>query len=171
VADCEGSFPKDPANVRTDAPCTRWRKHVKTYHAKAGEVEREWLLVDATDATLGRLASEIAQILKGKRKPQYTRHVDTGDFVIVINASKIKLTGNKLTDKEYFRHTGFPGGLKSQTLGDLLAKDPRRVIEHAVKGMLPKNTLGRAQGMKLKVYAGPEHPHAAQKPRQITLEG
>jgi large subunit ribosomal protein L13 len=144
---------------------------VKTYHAKAGEVEREWLLVDATDATLGRLASEIAQILKGKRKPQYTRHVDTGDFVIVINASKIKLTGNKLTDKEYFRHTGFPGGLKSQTLGDLLAKDPRRVIEHAVKGMLPKNTLGRAQGMKLKVYAGPEHPHAAQKPRQITLEG
>jgi large subunit ribosomal protein L13 len=144
---------------------------VKTYHAKAGEVEREWLLVDATDATLGRLASEIAQILKGKRKPQYTRHVDTGDFVIVINASKIKLTGNKLTDKEYFRHTGFPGGLKSQTLGDLLAKDPRRVIEHAVKGMLPKNTLGRAQGMKLKVYAGSEHPHAAQKPRQITLEG
>jgi large subunit ribosomal protein L13 len=144
---------------------------VKTYHAKTGEVEREWLLVDATDVTLGRLASEIAQILKGKRKPQYTPHVDTGDFVIVVNASKINLTGNKLTDKEYFRHSGFPGGLKSQTLGDLLAKDPRRVVERAVKGMLPKNTLGRAMGMKLKVYAGPEHPHAAQKPRQITLEG
>jgi large subunit ribosomal protein L13 len=144
---------------------------VKTYHAKTGEVEREWLLVDATDLTLGRLASEIAQILKGKRKPQYTPHIDTGDFVVVVNASKINLTGNKLTDKEYFRHTGFPGGLKSQTLGDLLAKDPRKVVERAVKGMLPKNTLGRAMGMKLKVYAGPEHPHAAQKPRQITLEG
>jgi large subunit ribosomal protein L13 len=144
---------------------------VKTYHAKTGEVEREWLLVDATDLTLGRLASELAQILKGKRKPQYTPHIDTGDFVIVVNAAKINLTGNKLTDKEYFRHSGFPGGLKSQTLGDLLAKDPRKVVERAVKGMLPKNTLGRAMGMKLKVYAGPEHPHAAQKPRQITLEG
>jgi large subunit ribosomal protein L13 len=144
---------------------------VKTYHAKVGEVEREWLLVDATDVTLGRLASEVAQILKGKRKPQYTPHVDTGDFVIVVNASKIKVTGNKLDDKKYFRHTGHPGGLKSETLGDLLARDPRRVVEKAVKGMLPKNTLGRAMGMKLKVYAGAEHRHAAQKPRQITLEG
>jgi large subunit ribosomal protein L13 len=144
---------------------------VKTYHAKVGEVEREWLLVDATDVTLGRLASEVAQILKGKRKPQYTPHVDTGDFVIVVNASKIKVTGKKLDDKKYFRHTGHPGGLKSETLGDLLARDPRRVVEKAVKGMLPKNTLGRAMGMKLKVYAGPEHRQAAQKPRQITLEG
>jgi large subunit ribosomal protein L13 len=144
---------------------------VKTYHAKVGEVEREWLLVDATDVTLGRLASEVAQILKGKRKPQYTPHVDTGDFVIIVNASKIHVTGNKLEDKKYFRHTGHPGGLKSIPLGDLLAKDPRRVVEKAVKGMLPKNTLGRAMGMKLKVYAGAEHPHAAQKPRQITLEG
>jgi large subunit ribosomal protein L13 len=144
---------------------------VKTYHAKPGEVEREWLLVDATDQTLGRLASEVAQILKGKRKPQYTAHVDVGDFVIIVNAAKIKVTGNKLADKKYYRHSGYPGGLKNIALGDLLAKDPRRVVEHAVKGMLPKNTLGRAMGMKLKVYAGPEHPHAAQKPRQITLEG
>ena len=144
---------------------------MKTYHAKVGEVEREWLLVDATDMTLGRLASELAQILKGKRKPVYTPHIDTGDFVIVINASKIKVTGNKLQDKHYFRHSGFPGGLKEATLGNEMAKRPERVVEHAVKGMLPKNTLGRAMGMKLKVYGGPDHPHAAQKPRQITLEG
>jgi large subunit ribosomal protein L13 len=144
---------------------------VKTYHAKVGEVEREWLLVDATDIPLGRLASEVAQILKGKRKPQYTPHVDTGDFVIVVNASKIKITGNKLTGKKYFTHSGFPGGLKEISLGDRMAKHPERVIEHAVKGMLPKNTLGRAMGMKLKVYAGPDHKNQAQKPRQITLEG
>jgi large subunit ribosomal protein L13 len=144
---------------------------LKTYHAKPGEVEREWLLVDATDMALGRLASEVAQILKGKRKPQYTPHVDTGDFVIVVNASKVKLTGNKLADKKYYHHSGFPGGLKETPLSDLLAKDPRRVIEAAVKGMLPKNTLGRAMGMKLKVYAGTDHPHVAQKPRQITLKG
>jgi len=121
--------------------------------------------------TLGRLASEIAQILKGKRKPVYTAHIDTGDFVIVVNASKIKVTGNKLTDKKYFRHTGHPGGLREVTLEVQLAKHPERVIEHAVKGMLPKNTLGRAMGMKLHVYAGPEHKHQAQKPRPITLKG
>lgn len=144
---------------------------MKTFHAKAGQVEREWLLVDATDMTLGRLASEIAQILKGKRKPVYTTHIDTGDFVIVVNASKIKVTGKKLTDKKYFRHTGHPGGLREVTLEVQLAKHPERVIEHAVKGMLPKNTLGRAMGMKLHVYAGPEHKHQAQKPRLITLKG
>lgn len=143
---------------------------MRTYYAKPGEVKREWLVVDATDIPLGRLASEIASILKGKRKPQYTPHVDVGDFVIVVNAEKIKLTGNKLTDKRKYRHSGYPGGLKSISIGDMLIKHPERVIEGAVKGMLPKNTLGRAMGMKLKVYAGPEHPHQAQMPRQITLE-
>lgn len=143
---------------------------MKTYYAKPGEVEREWLLVDATDIPLGRLASEVASILKGKRKPQYTPNVDTGDFVIVVNASKVKLTGNKLADKMKYRHSGFPGGLKEIPISVMLAKRPERVIEGAVKGMLPKNTLGRAMGKKLKVYGGAEHPHAAQNPRQITLE-
>ncbi len=144
---------------------------MKTYHAKPGEVEREWLLVDATDMVLGRLASEVAQILKGKRKPQYTPHVDTGDFVIVVNASKVRLTGNKLADKKKYRHSGYPGGLKETPISVLLEKRPARVVEQAVKGMLPKNTLGRAMSKKLKVYAGPDHPHQAQKPRSITLEG
>lgn len=144
---------------------------MKTYHAKPGEVEREWLLVDAEDMVLGRLASEVAQILKGKKKPQYTPHVDTGDFVVVINAEKIKVTGAKVTDKVYSRHTGFAGGLKQETFDQVLAKHPERIIERAVKGMLPKNTLGRAMGKKLKVYAGPDHPHAAQQPRKIELEG
>jgi large subunit ribosomal protein L13 len=144
---------------------------LKTYHAKPGEVEREWLLVDATDIPLGRLASQVASILRGKTKPQYTPHVDTGDFVVVVNASKIKLTGNKMADKTKYRHTGFIGGLKETKISDMLAKRPDRVIEGAVKGMLPKNTLGRAMGKKLKVYGGPDHPHQAQNPRQITLEG
>lgn len=144
---------------------------MKTYHAKPGEVEREWLLVDATDMVLGRLASEIATILKGKRKPQYTPHVDTGDFVVVINAEKVRLTGNKLNAKAHFHHSGYPGGLKETSIARVLEKHPERVIEHAVKGMLPKNTLGRAMGRKLKVYAGPEHKHEAQKPREIKLEG
>lgn len=143
---------------------------LKTYYAKPGEVEREWLLVDATDIPLGRLASEVASILKGKRKPQYTPNVDTGDFVIVINASKVKLTGNKLADKKKYRHSGFPGGLKEVSISDMLAKRPERVIMGAVKGMLPKNTLGRAMNKKLKAYGGPDHPHQAQNPRQITLE-
>jgi large subunit ribosomal protein L13 len=144
---------------------------VKTFYAKPGEVEREWLVVDATDIALGRLASEVASILKGKRKPQYTPHVDTGDFVIVVNASKIKLTGNKMADKMKYRHSGFPGGLKEVPISVMLEKRPERVIEQAVKGMLPKNTLGRAMNQKLKVYGGPDHPHQAQKPRSITLEG
>ncbi len=144
---------------------------MKTYHAKPGEVTREWLLVDATDIALGRLASQVASILRGKTKPTYTPHVDTGDFVVVVNASKVKLTGNKLADKSKFSHSGYIGGLKERKISVELAKRPDRVIEGAVKGMLPKNTLGRAMGKKLKVYAGPEHPHKAQNPRQITLEG
>lgn len=144
---------------------------MKTYHAKPGEVEREWLLVDAEDMVLGRLASEVAQILRGKNKPVYTPHVDTGDFVVVINAEKIKVTGAKVTDKVYSRHTGFAGGLKQETFDQVLAKHPERIIERAVKGMLPKNSLGRAMYKKLKVYAGPDHPHAAQQPRKIELEG
>jgi large subunit ribosomal protein L13 len=143
---------------------------LKTYHAKPGEVEREWLLVDATDMVLGRLASEVAQILKGKRKPVYTPHVDTGDFVVIINAEKVRLTGNKVNTKSYYSHSGYPGGLKEVSFQRMMDKHPERIIEKAVKGMLPKNTLGRAMGRKLKVYAGPEHPHQAQKPRQITLE-
>ena len=143
---------------------------MKTYYAKPAEVEREWLVVDATDMVLGRLASEIAKILKGKNKPTYTPHVDTGDFVIVVNADKIRLTGNKAEKKAYFHHSGYPGGLKEVSYQRMLERHPERVLEKAVKGMLPKNTLGRAMNRKLKVYAGPEHPHQAQKPRQITLE-
>ncbi len=143
---------------------------MKTYQAKPGEVEREWLVVDATDQVLGRLASRVAQILRGKHKPQYTPHVDTGDFVIVVNAEKIRLTGNKINEKASYRHSGYPGGLKEVPLARMMKKHPERVVEQAVKGMLPKNTLGRQMGKKLKVYAGPEHPHHAQHPRQITLE-
>ncbi len=143
---------------------------MKTYHAKPHEVEREWLLVDATDLVLGRLSTQVAQILKGKTKPQYTPHVDTGDFVVIINAEKVRLTGNKANTKMYYTHSGFIGGLKEVSYQRMLAKHPERIIEKAVKGMLPKNTLGRAMNRKLKVYAGPNHPHAAQKPRQITLE-
>jgi large subunit ribosomal protein L13 len=143
---------------------------VKTYHAKPHEVEREWLLIDATDLVLGRLSTQVAQILKGKTKPQYTPHVDTGDFVVIINAEKVRLTGNKANTKMYYTHSGFQGGLKEVSFQRMLAKHPERIIEKAVKGMLPKNTLGRAMNRKLKVYAGPNHPHAAQKPRQITLE-
>lgn len=143
---------------------------MKTYYAKPGEVQREWLLVDATDMTLGRLASAVAQILRGKNKPTYTPHVDTGDFVIVVNCDKIKVTGAKVTDKVYTRITGYPGGVRHETFQEAMEKHPERVIEHAVKGMLPKNTLGRQMGKKLKVYAGPEHPHQAQNPRKIDLE-
>ena len=143
---------------------------MSTYYAKTGEVPRDWVLIDATDLVLGRVASEAAQILKGKRKPQYTPHVDTGDFVVIVNPEKINVTGAKATAKVYYRHSGYPGGLKEETFAQAMAKHPERIIEHAVKGMLPKNTLGRAMGKKLKVYAGPDHPHKAQNPREIRLE-
>ena len=142
-----------------------------TQYAKPGEVTRNWVLIDAEGATLGRLATKAAMILRGKNKPQYTPHVDTGDFVIIINADKIRVTGTKELNKVYYHHTGHPGGLKSETFAEAMAKHPERVIEHAVKGMLPKNTLGRKQGLKLKVYAGAEHPHMAQKPTEIKMEG
>ena len=144
---------------------------MSTYYAKPGEVEREWLLVDAEGMVLGRLASKVAQILKGKTKPTYTPNVDVGDFVVIINAEKIRLTGKKVEQKNYYSHSGYPGGLKVVPFQRMLAKFPERVIEKAVKGMLPKNTLGRAMNRKLKVYAGPNHPHEAQNPRKIELEG
>lgn len=138
-----------------------------TRYAKAGEVERNWVLIDAEGATLGRLATKAAMILRGKNKPQYTPNADTGDFVVIVNADKVVLTGNKADQKRYWRYSGYLGGLKFESFREAMVKHPERVIEHAVKGMLPKSTLGRAQGMKLKVYAGPEHPHAAQNPTQI----
>ncbi|MGI6046368.1 MAG: 50S ribosomal protein L13 [Eggerthellaceae bacterium] len=144
---------------------------MKTYYAKPQEVEREWVLIDASDQILGKVAVKAAQILKGKHKPQYTPHVDTGDFVIIINADKVRLSGNKAAQKEYYHHSGYPGGLKRESFAEAMEKHPERVIEHAVQGMLPKNTLGRAMAKKLKVYAGPDHPHMAQKPREIKMEG
>jgi large subunit ribosomal protein L13 len=140
---------------------------MKTYSAKPGEITREWYLVDAEGKTLGRLATQIADTLRGKRKPQYTPHVDTGDFVIVVNAEKIAVTGNKLDQKRYYRHSGYPGGLRSRTLREQLDRRPTEVLRVAVKGMLPKNRLARQQITKLKIYAGPEHPHEAQNPRPL----
>jgi large subunit ribosomal protein L13 len=141
-----------------------------TYNAKPGEVAREWYLVDAQGQTLGRLATQIADTLRGKRKPQYTPHVDTGDFVVVVNAEKISVTGNKLDQKRYYRHSGYPGGLRSRSLREQLERRPTEVIRTAVRGMLPKNRLARQQLTKLKVYAGPEHPHVSQNPRPLNLE-
>jgi len=142
---------------------------VKTYSAREEDIERQWHVVDAQGKTLGRLSSEIARILRGKHKPIYTPHVDCGDYVVVINAEKIWVTGRKLDQKIYYRHSGYPGGLKEITLREQLNKFPERVIEHAVKGMLPKNRLGRRMFKKLKVYAGAEHPHAAQQPQPLEL--
>lgn len=142
---------------------------MKTVFAHNEDVKRDWVLVDATDKVLGRLATEISRRLRGKHKPIYTPNCDTGDYVVVINAAKVRTTGNKLTGKIYWRHTEHPGGIKSDTLGEMLAKHPERVIEKAVKGMLPKGPLGFAQFRKLKVYAGAEHPHAAQQPLQLSL--
>jgi len=141
----------------------------RTYTPKAGEVTREWLVIDATDVVLGRLASHAAALLRGKHKPTFANHVDTGDFVIIVNADKVALTGQKLQKKLAYRHSGYPGGLKSVTYEELLEKNPVRAVEKAVRGMLPKNSLGRQQLSKLKVYAGAAHPHAAQQPTTYTF--
>ena len=143
---------------------------MKTEFAKKESVLRKWYVIDAQDQVLGRLAVEIARRLRGKHKAIYSPHVDTGDYVIVVNAGKVRLTGKKLDNKMYYRHTGYPGGLKSINARHLLRRKPQRVLEHAVKGMLPKNRLGRKMFKKLKVYAQPEHPHTAQQPEVLTLE-
>jgi large subunit ribosomal protein L13 len=140
---------------------------MKTYVPKAGEIERKWYVVDATGQTLGRLASDIARVLRGKHKPQYTPNADTGDFVVVVNAGKIRVSGNKMSDKIYYRHSGYPGGLREMTLEKLLQQYPERAIEIAVKGMLPHTKLGNAMYGKLKVYAEGHHPHEAQQPRNL----
>lgn len=142
---------------------------MKTFSAKPALVKQGWFIVDAKDKILGRLATKVAQRLRGKHKPEYTPHVDTGDYIIVVNASELKVTGRKLTDKFYYRHSGYPGGLKEEALGKLLARRPDRVLELAVKGMLPKNSLGRAMFRKLKVYAGNTHSHMAQQPEVLEI--
>ncbi|HLZ38399.1 MAG TPA: 50S ribosomal protein L13 [Mycobacteriales bacterium] len=142
---------------------------MRTYSPKPGEVPREWHVIDATDVVLGRLASQVATLLRGKHKPSFARHLDTGDFVIVVNAAKVALTGNKREQKLAYRHSGYPGGLRSVSYRDLLDTRPERVIEKAVKGMLPHTTLGRQMLRKLKVYAGPEHPHQAQQPQPYEI--
>ncbi len=142
---------------------------MKTFSAKAEDVNRDWFVVDAADKTLGRLASEIAHRLRGKHKAEYTPHVDTGDYIVVVNAEKVRVTGAKRTDKMYHHHTGYPGGLKSTSFEKLIEKAPERAIQNAVKGMLPRNPLGRAMFKKLRVYAGDEHPHAAQQPQALNL--
>lgn len=145
-------------------------KQQKTYSPRPGDVDRSWWLVDATDLPLGRLASEIATILRGKHKPTYAPHMDMGDYVVVVNAEKVAVSGTKATDKKYYRHSGYPGGLTEQSFTDLLEKHPDRVIEKAVRGMLPKNRLGRKIGKKLKAYAGPDHPHTGQDPQPLDID-
>jgi large subunit ribosomal protein L13 len=142
---------------------------MKTYSAKKETAKHKWYVIDATDKTLGRMATEIANRLRGKHKAEYTPHVDTGDYVVVVNAEKVKVTGNKTTDKMYYHHTGYPGGIKSISFDKLLDKAPERAIESAVKGMMPKNKLSRAMLSKLKVYAGSEHPHQAQQPQLLEI--
>ena len=160
----------EPTTLFRPAAEGRSRLVMKTYVATPLTRERNWLVVDATGQTLGRLATQIADALRGKRKPEYTPHVDVGDFVIVVNAEKISVSGNKREEKRYYRHSGYPGGLRSRSLGEMLARRPEEVIRLAVKGMLPRTRLGRAQLRKLKVYAGPDHPHAAQQPEPMEVE-
>ena len=142
---------------------------MKTFSAKAGDVYHDWLLVDAENRILGRLAAEIAYRLRGKHKAEYTPHMDMGDYIVVVNCEKVRVTGAKQADKVYYRHTGFPGGIKTATFQDLVDRHPERIIQQAVKGMLPRSPLGRAMLKKLKVYAGPSHPHAAQQPQPLSI--
>ena len=142
---------------------------MRTYTPKPGDVQRQWHVIDATDVVLGRLASQVAVLLRGKHKPTFAPHVDTGDFVVIVNADKVALTGNKLEQKRAYRHSGYPGGLRSQSYVELLEKHPTKAVEKAVRGMLPKNSIARAQITKLKVYAGPEHPHQAQQPQPFEI--
>ncbi len=148
----------------------RARLPMKTFVAKPSTRQRDWYVVDAEGQTLGRLATQLADTLRGKRKPDFTPHIDTGDFVVVINAEKIRVTGDKLNQKTYWRHSGYPGGIKSRTLAEMLEKQPEEVIRKAVRGMLPRNKLGRQQLLKLKVFAGPEHTHQAQQPKPMEIK-
>jgi large subunit ribosomal protein L13 len=143
---------------------------MKTYQATSTDRQRDWYVVDAEGKTLGRLATQIADVIRGKRKPTYTPHVDVGDFVVVVNAEKLVVTGNKREQKRYWRHSGYPGGIRSRTLGELMDRRPEEVLRRAVKGMLPRNRLARQQLTKLKIYAGPDHPHQAQKPEALEIE-
>jgi large subunit ribosomal protein L13 len=143
---------------------------VKTYVANPSDRQRDWLIVDATGQTLGRLATQIADALRGKRKPEYTPHCDVGDFVVVVNAEKVAVTGNKRANKRYYRHSGYPGGLRSRSFEEMIERRPEEVLRLAVKGMLPRNRLARKQITKLKVYAGPDHPHVAQKPQPMEMQ-
>lgn len=143
----------------------------KSFMANAQNIERKWFVVDATDLVLGRVSTEVATLLRGKHKPTFTPHVDCGDYVIIVNAEKVALTGNKLDDKKYYRHSGYPGGLKSRTAKRMLELQPQKVLEKSIRGMLPKNSLGDDMYRKLYVYVGPEHPHQAQKPEVYTLKG
>jgi large subunit ribosomal protein L13 len=142
---------------------------VRTFQPKAGQIERQWLVIDATDVVLGRLASQAAILLRGKHKAMFAPHMDTGDFVVIVNAEKVAVSGTKRDNKFVYRHSGYPGGLKQRTVGEMIDKYPDRLVEKAIKGMLPKNRLGRAQGKKLKVYAGPSHPHTAQQPETFEI--
>ena len=157
------------AGIPTDSERNEGPPIVRTYTPKPGDVQREWHVIDATDVVLGRLAVQAATLLRGKHKPTFAYHVDTGDFVIIVNAEKVALTGEKRTDKLSYRHSGYPGGLSATPIGELLARNPRRVIEKAVWGMLPKNRLSRQTLKKLKVYAGPSHPHQAQQPKPFEI--
>jgi large subunit ribosomal protein L13 len=154
----------------TSAHGRGFRTPMKTFVANSETRQRDWYVVDAEGKTLGRLATRIADTLRGKHKPEYTPHVDTGDFVIVVNAEKVAVTGNKLQDKRYWRHSGHPGGIRSRTLGEMLDQRPEEVIRKAVRGMLPRNRLARRQLTKLKIYAGPDHPHTAQQPKEMEVE-